>query len=285
MVVADVGGTKALLRALAADGSVVAEVLEPTGPGTTGERLDRLVGDVVAEHPTTRAVAVAVPGLVDPEGRVVVSDVLPLLAGWRPRPTAAGAPTVVNDVRAALAAARAAAPDVRDLVVVVVGTGIAAGVVSGGHVLDGADGWAGELGSVPVDLGGRDATTLDDVASGRAVVESVGRPGAEVAALVAAGDPAATDAVARAGAALGRGLATVVTLLNPARVVLAGGTTRYPGYVEAAASAAAGAALAEPWARCELVVDEDPGTLVARGLVALLRDDAATPGQARRGRA
>lgn len=132
MVVADVGGTKALLRALAADGSIVAEVLEPTGPGTTGERLDRLVGEVLAEHPSTRSVAVAVPGLVDPEGRVVVSDVLPLLAGWRPRPTAAGAPVVVNDVRAALAATRAAAPQVRDLVVVVVGTGIAAGVVSGG---------------------------------------------------------------------------------------------------------------------------------------------------------
>lgn len=132
LVVADVGGTKALLRALAADGSVVAEILEPTGPGTTGERLDHLVGEVVAEHPSTRSVAVAVPGLVDPKGRVVVSDVLPLLAGWRPRPTVAGAPVVVNDVRAALAAARAAAPAVRDLVVVVVGTGIAAGVVSGG---------------------------------------------------------------------------------------------------------------------------------------------------------
>ncbi|MBM6402359.1 ROK family protein [Phycicoccus sonneratiae] len=269
-VVADVGGSKLLLRALAPGGEVLDEERRATGPDADGAFLDEQVAAFAARQGAVASVGVAVPGLVDAEGRVVVSDVLPRLAGWGPG-AGRGVDLVVNDVRASLAAARSTHPEVRDLVVVVVGTGIAAAVLSGGRMLGGTTGWAGELGSVPVDLAGGTTARLDDLASGRAVTEAVRRPGAEVAELVAAGDAEAVRVVRDAGRALGRAVGGVVTLLNPARVVLAGGTTRYPGYVDAVQEAAAEAALPEPWAACRLTVDADPGTLVVRGLAALLR--------------
>lgn len=291
-VVADVGGTKVLLRAVDALGVVHAEERHATGPDADGATLDAVIGRFVRGLGGARRLAVAVPGLVGAEHRVVVSDVLPRLAGWRPD-VGTGVDLVVNDVRASLAAARARDPEVQDLVVVVVGTGIAAGILTGGRVLAGVRGWAGELGSLPVDLAGGSAQRLDDVASGRSVERAVGVPGEEVARRLAAGDPAVQEVVSTAGSALGRAVGGLVTLLAPARVVLAGGTTRYAGYTDAALAAAREVALPESWAGCRVEVDEDPGTLVARGLTALVLapgggaegEDAEDVAQVRRGRA
>lgn len=273
LLVADVGGSKLLLRAVATDGTVLAEDRSATGRQADGALLDERIA-AFARHHRVRALGVAVPGLVDRDGRVVVSDVLPRLAGWSPAP-GRRADVVVNDVRASLAAVRDEDPTTRDLVVVVVGTGIAAAMLSGGEVVGGGSGWAGELGSVPVDLTGGSSARLDDVASGRAIEQALGRTGAEVAGLVTMGDETATRVVGEAGRALGRAVGSVVTLLAPARVVVAGGTTRYPGYVDAVREAAAATALPEAWASCHLAVDADPGTLVVRGLTSLTR--AARP--------
>ncbi|MGG5260548.1 ROK family protein [Phycicoccus avicenniae] len=287
-VVADVGGTKVLLRAVDERGTVRAEERHVTGPEADGPWLDRLIGRFVDRHDEVGQVAVAVPGLVDADHRVVLSDVLPRLAGWSP----VRADLVVNDVRAALAAVRAEEPGVEDLAVVVVGTGIAAAVLTGGRVLTGVRGWAGELGSVPVDLTGGSDLRLDDVASGRAIVRALGVTGEEVARRLAGGDPATREVVSVAGSALGRAVGSLVTLLAPARVVLAGGTTRFAGYAEAALAAAADVALPESWAGCRVGVDADPGSLVVRGLTALALAPRAGDegedghrGQARRGRA
>jgi hypothetical protein len=61
----------------------------------------------------------------------------------------------------------------------------------------------------------------------------------------------------------------LVTLLNPERVVLGGGATRYAGYADAVVTAAGEASLPEAWERCRLDVDDDPGSMVVRGLAAL----------------
>lgn len=278
VIVADVGGSKLLMRACDQYGVVHGEERHATGPATDGANLDALLGRFVAAYPGAKSVAVGVPGLVDSQGQVVVSGALPRLAGWSPAQTSIGpGVVVVNDVRASLAAVRLAEPDLRDLVVVVVGTGIAAAVLAGGEVLSGASGWAGELGRVPVDLAGHSGQLLDDIASGRSIERALGLPGREVARLVSAGDSTAVKIVSAAGSALGRALGGLVTLLNPSRLVLGGGTTRYPGYVDAAYAAAMETALTEAWAGCRVTTDDDPGTLVIRGLAALAFDpDART---------
>lgn len=273
----DVGGTKLLCRATTPDGRVVDERRVATGPLTRPGDLDAAIDDFLAScGPDVRSVGVAVPGLVGPAAdapghHVVVSDVLPHLAGWRPGALDRVQGCLLNDVRAALVGAMAERPDEPDVAVLVVGTGIATGFSHRGRVHAGADGWAGELGSILVHVGVHptDAVaTLDELASGAALLRTLGLPAEKVAARAAAGDGAVVAAVQDAGAALGVGLATLVCLVNPRRVVLAGGTLAYPGYLDAALASAARHALREPWAACSVEVDADAGTLVVRGAVA-----------------
>lgn len=266
----DIGGTKLLCRAVSASGDVYRELRVDTGPGCGPGQLDAAIDEFVGSVPAVRTVGIACPGLISPDGaRVVVADVLPQLEGWRPRALDGPRPgCLVNDVRAALLAATVAHPQDNELAVVVVGTGIAAGFTSRGHVHRGADGWAGELGSIPARVtGSTTTTTLDAVASGAAVLRHLEMPPAEVAARAADGQVDVVRVIEAAGQALGEGLAALVNLVNPRRVVLDGGTLAYPGYLEAALSSARRHALPQHWAACEVAADEDPGTLVVRGAV------------------
>lgn len=250
----DLGGTK--LRVVA-DGRILLEA--PTGRGVTPADLERQISAVLPSG--TVAIGIAIPGLVSGDA-VVRSDVLTNIAGWKPL-AAFGLPgAVLNDVRAALAADAADLPERATAGVVMIGTGIGASFRIEGRTLAGVGGYAGEFGSIPVDS---DGATLDQRASGAAILRAFGGTAAELHARLADGDAAAARLVADAGAALGRGLATLVNLFNPARLTLGGGTLRYRGYVAAARAAAAKASLAELWQGCDLREAADPDTLVARG--------------------
>ncbi|MFE1166241.1 ROK family transcriptional regulator [Nocardiopsis sp. NPDC058789] len=121
-----------------------------------------------------------------------------------------------------------------DMVFVKVSTGIGAGLVSGGRLLRGALGAAGEIGHVPVRDGGGlpcrcgNTDCLEAVAGGRRLLVEAAERGREVAglqelvALAAEGDPVAVTLVREAGRRLGETLAGAVNLLNPELIVLGG---------------------------------------------------------------
>jgi glucokinase len=132
---------------------------------------------------------------------------------------------------------RGAGRGVPDLMGVVVSTGVGAGVVLGGRVLDGSTGSAGHVGHVvvepdgpPCGCGGRGC--LEAVARGPAVVawaRERGCPaadGRELAARATAGDDVATAALGRAGRALGVAFAGVAALLDLRLVVVGGGLSQ-----------------------------------------------------------
>jgi glucokinase len=133
--------------------------------------------------------------------------------------------------------ARGAGRGVPDLLGVVVSTGVGAGVVLGGRVLDGPTGSAGHLGHVVVEpdgplcgCGGHGC--LEAVARGPAVVAwarergSPARDGRALAALAADGDGVALAALARAGRALGLALAGAAALLDLRLAVVGGGLSQ-----------------------------------------------------------
>jgi predicted NBD/HSP70 family sugar kinase len=124
-------------------------------------------------------------------------------------------------------------PECPALVLVKVSTGIGAGVVIDGSVYRGIDGGAGDLGHVR--LAGYDALCrcgargcLTAVASGGALAERLTAQGLstdssrELLARIAAGEGTATQLARAAGQVLGEVLATVVSLLNPGILVIAG---------------------------------------------------------------
>ncbi|MFN2538214.1 MAG: ROK family protein, partial [Mycobacteriales bacterium] len=115
----------------------------------------------------------------------------------------------------------------------VVSTGVGGGLVLGGRLVDGGTGNAGHVGHVVVDptgplcpCGGRGC--LEAIARGPALVEwarargSQAVDGVELGRLAAHGDSLALQAFARAGRALGVGIASPIHLLH-VRVVAVGG--------------------------------------------------------------
>ncbi|MGV9568959.1 ROK family protein [Streptomyces nigra] len=190
-------------------------------------------------------IGLAVPGPVDTaSGRVVQPPIMPGWDGYdirgrlaRAFTEATGAPPVPvlvdNDANLmAYGEQRTGFPDCSAFVLVKVSTGIGAGVVVDGSLFRGIDGGAGDIGHIRV---GAEALCrcgsygcLAAVASGGAVARRLAEDGVPAASgsdvrdLLAAGHPAASALAREAGRQVGDVLATVVTLLNPGVLMIAG---------------------------------------------------------------
>ncbi len=163
---------------------------------------------------------------------------------------------VANDLSAAAWGEQrfGAARGLSDAVLVFVGSGVGSGLILGGRLHEGATGVAGELGHVrvrPIRPGTRErrcgcgaigcleayasgmnlaARVREELAAGEAsaireiVQGDLGRVSASVVDVAwARGDPYARALWEEAAELLGTAIANVVTLLNPARVILGGG--------------------------------------------------------------
>ncbi len=125
-------------------------------------------------------------------------------------------------------------PDCSAFVLVKVSTGIGAGVVVDGSVFRGIDGGAGDIGHIRVPEGAEALCRcgsygcLAAVASGGAVARRLAETGVPAASgsdvrdLLASGHPEAVGLAREAGRRVGDVLATVVTLLNPGVLMIAG---------------------------------------------------------------
>jgi predicted NBD/HSP70 family sugar kinase len=149
---------------------------------------------------------------------------------------------VENDANALavgeLAAAAEAGAPISDLLVVKVGTGVGAGIISGGRVLRGAAGAAGDIGHTEADnVAGRGDRPIcrcgkvgcvEAYAGGWALVRDAAERGLDVKdvqsflELLSQGHPIARALTAESGRVIGGAIATAVSLLNPEQVVIGG---------------------------------------------------------------
>jgi glucokinase len=251
----DVGGTKILGVALDALGVPIGEPVRVPTPAGDEALFDAMVSVVEALGGGFDAVGVGVAGLVDRTGRLAVGPNLP---GVVDVPIAMelerrlGVPvTVDNDATCAtwaevrLGAARGA----DDAVLVTLGTGIGGGIVAGGVLQRGANGFAGEPGHMVVDPNGppcpcgrrgcwerfasgsglgrlaRDAATAG---RGARLIELAGGDpesvkGEHVTTAANEGDPDAIDVLRNFGWWAALGIANLVNILDPEIVVVGGG--------------------------------------------------------------
>lgn len=255
----DVGGTKVLGVAVdsTAPAIVLSEARVPTPEGGAGlvDTLLEVAGAVAAATGPAATIGVGVPGLVDTSGRLHMG---PHLRKVHALPLAdllaqgCGLPVVVdNDANChALAEwAGGAASDVDEALVVTLGTGIGAGIITGGRLLRGANGFAGEAGHMVVDPNGppcpcgkrgcwerfasgsglarlaraaAEADRLDAaVALAGGDVDEV--RGEHVTSAARAGDPEAHAVLDEFAGWIALGLANLVNVLDPAVVVIGGG--------------------------------------------------------------
>ncbi|MFF9819509.1 ROK family protein [Streptomyces sp. NPDC014006] len=237
----DLGGTTIKAARLTPQGTAEETLRLPTPVERGQEAILNAVAETAAAltRPHTAAVGLCSPGLVDSaSGTVRFAANLRL----RDAPLAQQVaectrlPVILeHDVRAAALAEHrlGCGKGLDDLFVVVLGTGVAAGIISGGQLIRGAEGMAGEFGHLtvhpdgePCDCGQRGC--VEAYAGARAIVRRYSRTGRHVptAADITARletDPAAAHIWSEAADALGRALANATVLLDPEMIVLAGG--------------------------------------------------------------
>jgi glucokinase len=219
----DVGGTKLDVGIVEVDGRIVRRERAATPPDNPWPVLAGLV-DRVRAGGNVAAVGVGCGGPMSADGETVS----PLnIAGWRDFPLRAGLSKhtgvdafVDNDAKA-LALGEGwvgAARDEKNFIAMVVSTGVGGGIVLDGRLLDGDTGNAGHIGHVIVEPNGAVCACgaqgcLEAEASGPSIARATGKPAAEA--------DAAT--IERTGTLVGRGIASVVNLLD-IRLALVGGS-------------------------------------------------------------
>ena len=159
----DVGGTKVLGVVADETGAIVDEARAVT-PVHDGPAMVATMAEVANElrrrHPEVEAVGGGVAGLVTLDGIVRFSPNLPYVIELPVGPMLAeaiGLPVrLENDATCALWGEheRGAAAGVADVALVALGTGVGGALVLGGNLVRGANGFAGEVGHMVVDLGG-----------------------------------------------------------------------------------------------------------------------------------
>lgn len=287
---------------LRVDGLTVARVglggvvqARATGPAPTGHDphatadsivdLTLLVRKEVEPGGMLVGVAVGVPGMVRSQDGLV--RLAPNL-GWRDVDFAAllqdrmgldQRPALGNDADLGAIAEhqRGAGVGVNDLVYLSGEVGVGAGVVVGGHQLAGSGGYAGEIGHLPFDQGGRECHCgargcWETVIGAPAIAAAVGCPVDRIPALgdFLAGIHTATPALREVGRQVGRGLAGIVNVFNP-RVIVLGGYLRslYPLVADDVRAAMAEQALFAPQEMVKIALPGLGGDAVLLGAAEL----------------
>lgn len=248
----DVGGTKIAGALVAVDGRILGRHRRPTARAGADVVDDILaVVDELRDGERPERVGVAVPGLVD-SARGLLRYAPNLRWGddaLRDRLAERLPGTVVvveNDANAAgwgefrFGAGRG----MRDMLLLTVGTGVGGAVVSGGRLLRGGFGGAGEIGHLVVEPGGRDCGCgqqgcLEQYGSASALLRRMASgPGGQVASATGDDSVYGEELLARAladapgelraglqeiGGWIGRGAAMAAAVLDPELIVVGGG--------------------------------------------------------------
>jgi glucokinase len=237
----DVGGTKVAAALVDAAGVPVRTSRAETEAGSYRSLLDGIVQAVEDLGQPGAPIGLAIAGNVAADGSsVLFSPHLPLAGEPLADDlrTRLGARVLVdNDANAAAWAEQQAGAGrgAADVLFVALGTGLGAGLILGGRLYRGWMGFAGEAGHMTVVVGGRACPCgsrgcWERYASGTALVgeyiERGGDPeigGPAITAAAQKGETRALAAMTTVGEWLGRGLASLVAVLDPERIVIGGG--------------------------------------------------------------
>ena len=258
----DVGGTNIKIALVNEKGSIIYSNSIPTraemGYEYTINSMKEAIRDLLKETKTEakdiEGMGFGFPGQIDCQKGIV--RLAPNIPGWVEVPIAEimekefGIPTRVdNDVRcAALGELNfGAGIGCENLICITVGTGIGSGLIINGKLVRGASNAAGEIGHIKLDIkegplcGCGDRGCLEAFASGPSIVamaEEYIKGGKStkyrelanpeitpyiVSEAAKLGDPVAKRIFTIMGEYIGVGLASVVNLLNPEKIIIGGG--------------------------------------------------------------
>jgi glucokinase len=238
-LVADLGGTKIAAARVEDTGRITHRLLAST-PFEGGRVVVEALINLLSQLPAKAAcgLGVDVPGLACPAGHVWA----PNIPGWERMPLGEmlrrrfNLPVVVESDRNAFVTGetwQGCARRCGDVVFVTIGTGIGAGIISGGRLIRGCGELAGCVGWMMV----RDrflpaygaVGCLESHVAGPGIARAAERlfrratDARNVVRLARGGDPKAQKVITLAGHYLGLALANLVDTLNPQMIVIGGG--------------------------------------------------------------
>jgi glucokinase len=238
----DLGGTKLAAAFVDSKGQVSKQTILAVDTSSCLASVNQIVG-VTRElirakgaKKTISGIGVAVPGLVRRDGTVWA----PNLKGWKRMPLARrlkralGLPVIVESDRNAAVLGESWCGGARgksDAIVLMLGTGIGAGIMSGGNLVRGAHELSGCAGwMVVAEKYGREAQNvgqLESLAAGPAIARAARAINAQsVAEAARRGDRTSINIFLEAGRLLGYGVANLVSLFDPEIVVIGGGLAK-----------------------------------------------------------
>jgi glucokinase len=240
----DLGGTNikwVVAEHDGADWSVLGRDQVPTpaadGPNAVVKRLATVGAEAVVRHHGVSSVGIGVPGLYDP--RAGTTRFLVNIPGaWAGKPVAGpigaalGLPAfLINDARAfGLAELRlGAGRGASSMIGITLGTGVGGVIAVDGRIHQGHDGTAGELGHQTIEPDGPwchcgNRGCLEAFARADQIAAACGTATPEEAVERArAGDARAIEGLAEVGRYLGIGIANMITVISPDKVVIGGG--------------------------------------------------------------
>jgi glucokinase len=278
----DIGGTKTALLVAGVRGEIVGRRQFATRPerGVAGvfDEIAQHAHDLLRAHGPVRAVSVSIGGPLDVERGIIYSP--PNLPGWDAVPLKEMLVRELNlpvflehDGNAGALAEMyfGAGRGFRNILFLTMGTGFGAGLILDGRLYRGTNDMAGEVGHVRIADNGPEcygkAGSLEGYASGTGIIRLAAMmyPGRWTAATSVvdlhreyrAGEAAARAVFERAGFYLGRGLALLVDILNPERIILGGlGMRMYDALVAPAIRVYEHEALARARSVCSIVPAE-----------------------------
>jgi glucokinase len=244
----DLGGTNLRVAAIDSEGQVLERVSVPAiydaGPEQVVETIVKVIHEVRSRVASDglRGVGIGVPGFIDIDSGVVVGAAnLPGFQGFPVRDEIQrhlGTKIILeNDANAAALGEmwRGAGRDVKDLILLTLGTGIGGGIIIDGRVLHGFLGMAGEFGHMTVFPDGNpcgcgNCGCLEKHASATAIA-AMGRmmhfgretTSATVFELAKAGNERAKLVFESMGRALGVAMASLINIFNFPLYLLSGG--------------------------------------------------------------
>jgi glucokinase len=244
----DLGGTNLRVAAIDTEGTILHRVSEPAVYDAGPEHVVKDIADVIDRVRSQVAsdglhgVGIGMPGFIDIDAGVVVGAAnLPGFEGFPMRDEIQrqlGTKIILeNDANAAALGEmwRGAGKDVKDLILLTLGTGIGGGIIIDGRVLHGFLGMAGEFGHMTVFPDGNpcgcgNSGCLEKHASATAIA-AMGRmmhfgketTSASVYELAKAGNERAKRVFESMGRALGVAIASLINVFNFPLYLLSGG--------------------------------------------------------------
>jgi glucokinase len=304
----DLGGTNLRTAILSPDGNILDRHKEATDAADGWEKVvARLIENIKRQRKSAiqqgfdvAAVGVGAPGVIQADKGIVVKS--PNFPDWNNLPLkdelekTLGIPVFLeNDANAAALGEqwRGAGRGIRSMILLTLGTGVGGGIILDNKIWHGADGMAGEIGHMTLIPDGRPCTCgnigcLEMYSSARGIVQSFrealgkttgGIPdqlrqisSEQVYEAAGAGNEIALQVMKDMGRMLGIGIASLINIFNPERIVVGGGVKdAWPLFIGATREEIMKRAFAVPAKRTEIVPSQlgDDAGMVGAAAVAL----------------